>query len=301
MKKIIIIIMLVLLAIPMFSQITINDKMDYMGIERTWITYIPANAGSSLVLLFHGHGGNAYGMINGFDFKKKADQDGIIIVAVDGVASGENSKWPLGTRGWNAYHCCGNSYETQVDDVGFISLLIDYLRYTYKVTNISAFGFSTGGMLCHRLASEMSDKISAIADVSGTVGGVGEVFPNVVKMPSGIPSEKVSIMMVHGKLDPVIFYNQDWNIEADRKDIPFEYGVQMWRNVFGYDKEVRLSKERIPLATEVKHYTSSQVGPFCGTHSGMITIVFEYGYHDCLEWNFVLNTAWHFFKESKRR
>lgn len=303
MKKILIGVIFILLSSVLFSQTTINDKMNYMGIERTWITYIPANAESSLVLLFHGHGrgygGNAYSMINEFDFKKKADMNGTIIVAIDGVASGAESKWPLGTRSWNAFHCCGNSYETQIDDVGFISLLIDYLRYTYKVTNIFALGISTGGMLCHRLASEMSDKISAIVDVSGTIGGIGEVFPDVVRMPS-IPAEKVSVMMVHGKLDPVVFYNQDWNIVSNRKDIPFEQGVQFWRNTFGYDKGYRYFKEKQHDGTKVTHYVPSKVKPFWRTRYGMTTIVFENGYHACLEWDFVLNIAWDFFKEYKR-
>ena len=57
----------------------------------------------------------------------------------------------------------------KVDDVGFTRALLDDLA---TVTNVDAkrvfaTGISNGGIMCYRLASELSDRIAAIAPVAG--------------------------------------------------------------------------------------------------------------------------------------
>src|SRR5258708_5691890 len=71
-----------------------------------------------LVIALHGGVGNAahFAATTGFD--QKADQEGFIVV------------YPQGTGllpTWDAVHCCGEAFKTRVDDVGFISALIDVL------------------------------------------------------------------------------------------------------------------------------------------------------------------------------
>ena len=62
-----------------------------------------------------------------------------------------------------------NSKATDVDDVGYISHLIDRISEFYSVDRdrIYATGFSNGGYLSFELACKLSSKIAAFASVAG--------------------------------------------------------------------------------------------------------------------------------------
>ncbi|MBK9529210.1 MAG: hypothetical protein IPO41_13055 [Acidobacteria bacterium] len=54
---------------------------------------------------------------------------------------------------------------TNIDDVDFISTLLDTIESKYKIdkNRIYASGLSNGGMMSYRLAAELSNRIAAIA------------------------------------------------------------------------------------------------------------------------------------------
>src|SRR6185369_11336984 len=96
----------------------------------------------------------------------KADAENFIIVYPDGLTN------PVATtvRTWNAGKCCGQNASTRnIDDVGFISGLIDQLKTKYRVDakKVYATGHSNGAMLCYRLASELSTKLAAVGPNAG--------------------------------------------------------------------------------------------------------------------------------------
>ena len=70
---------------------------------------------------------------------------------------------------WNADNCCGYAHRQNVDDVGFISALIEELVADYQVdpSRVSVTGFSNGAMMTFRLACELSGKIAAAAPYAG--------------------------------------------------------------------------------------------------------------------------------------
>jgi polyhydroxybutyrate depolymerase len=80
----------------------------------------------------------------------------------------------------------------QVDDVGFVRSLLDDLArvVTVDAKRVFATGISNGGMICYRLASELSDRIAAIAPVSGPMG-----------TETCSPKRPVSVMHFHGTDD----------------------------------------------------------------------------------------------------
>ena len=85
-----------------------------------------------------------------------------------------------------------------VDDVGFIDNLLDSLfaNYSIDTTRVYATGSSNGGMLCYRLACELSHRFAAIA-------------PNAcaqMYFPCN-PTNKIPIINFHSKVDPIVFYN----------------------------------------------------------------------------------------------
>jgi hypothetical protein len=66
---------------------------------------------------------------------------------------------------WNATHCCAQAMRNHVDDVGFISALIDRLVAQGRAdpNRIYVTGMSNGAMMTHVVGRELSNKLAAIA------------------------------------------------------------------------------------------------------------------------------------------
>ena len=81
------------------------------------------------------------------------------------------------------------------DDVKFVSMLLDDLATVVNVDpkRVFATGMSNGGMMCYRLAAELSDRIAAIAPVSGTIA-----------ISAYKPMRPVPIMHFHGTADKIV-------------------------------------------------------------------------------------------------
>ena len=84
---------------------------------------------------------------------------------------------------------------TAPDDVKFVSMLLDDLATVVNVDpkRVYATGMSNGGMMCYRLAAELSDRIAAIAPVSGTMA-----------IPDYKPKRPVPVMHFHGTADTIV-------------------------------------------------------------------------------------------------
>jgi polyhydroxybutyrate depolymerase len=119
-------------------------------------------------------------------FTEKARKEGFIVVYPEGT----NRRGALLT--WNAGHCCGHAMNNNVDDVGFVSALIDTLAANHPVdtSRVYATGMSNGGMMAHRLGIELSNRIKAIAPVVATVFG-----------DEKRPARPVRALMINGMLD----------------------------------------------------------------------------------------------------
>ena len=130
----------------------------YDGFERTYILHCPPSCdGSSavpLIIGLHGGGSSGSSFESITEWSLKADLEGCIAVYPDGV----NGSWNY-----------GGFYGTNIDDVGFISALIDTLsrEYTLDARRIYVAGFSAGALMSYRLAAELSEKIAAIGPVAG--------------------------------------------------------------------------------------------------------------------------------------
>ena len=160
------------------------------NLKRAYDLHVPAsyksNQPAPLLIALHGTGGNGNVMKQQTGFNQLAEQNGFIVVYPDGVK-----------QHWDARR--GNQPET-TNDIGFISALIDDLgsRYSIDRRRIYAAGFSNGGTFTHRLACDLSDKITAIAVVSAT-------------MPANLTSrcqttKPIPVLLIHGTKDEAIPY-----------------------------------------------------------------------------------------------
>jgi polyhydroxybutyrate depolymerase len=165
------------------------------GSTRTYRIHVPRSLPRDtpvplLVALHGGFGSGAQFEANsGFD--ALADAHHFIVVYPDGT--------PIRARGalanarvWNGGHCCGPAARQQVDDVGFISQLIDRIsgQHDIDARRVYAAGHSNGAIMSYRLACELSDKVVAIGIQAGSL-----------EVDRCAPTHPVSVLHIHGTAD----------------------------------------------------------------------------------------------------
>lgn len=155
------------LAAPAFAEDK-TETLDQGKRERHYIIHTPPNYGHDgslpLVLVFHGGGGNPENGREMTGFNDVADKYGFLVAYPAGTGI-TNDKLLT----WNAGRCCGKAMKKQVDDVGFVSQVIDDIDAKYHIDKkrVYATGMSNGSMMSYRLGCELSDKLAAIAPVAG--------------------------------------------------------------------------------------------------------------------------------------
>jgi polyhydroxybutyrate depolymerase len=164
------------------------------GRTRTYWIHVPPQAISGplpLVINLHGGGGNARQHRRSSGMDEAADRDGYIAVYPNGTG-----RWTNHLLTWNAGDCCGYAQNQGIDDVGFISALIDDIerRAAIDFKRIYIVGHSNGGMMAHRLGDELPERIAAIASVAGA------------HMPFNRKGRSVPVLQLHSVDDPRALY-----------------------------------------------------------------------------------------------
>ncbi|MBK9457533.1 MAG: hypothetical protein IPO24_19130 [Bacteroidetes bacterium] len=145
-----------------------------------------------------------------------------------------NSKWHIrffGIRYWNIFGAPG----TGVDDVAFLSALIDSLdaEYNIDLNRVYSTGMSNGGFMSHALACELSNRIAAIASVTGSI--------DKDRMPFCDPQHNTPVMQIHGTADETVPY--DGNFEF----LPVDSVVSYWVKQNHCDATPEFTEVRILL------------------------------------------------------
>ena len=196
MKYITILLVLIGTFSPILAQQTINGSVIHDGIQRDYILYIPAiydgSADFPLVLNFHGFGSNANEQMFYGDFRDIADTEGFLLVHPQGTSLNGSQYWNVGSPG---------SSGSTIDDVGFTEALIDELAnlYTINLDRVYATGMSNGGFMSFLLACQLSEKIAAIASVTGSM--TLDTYDNCNAQ------HPTPILQIHGTSDNIVPYN----------------------------------------------------------------------------------------------
>lgn len=197
-----------LVAINVFGQQTIDLTMQHDGITRQYRLYVPGiyNGSAPVPLLFnlHGYGSNNLQQTIYGDFRGIADTANFIICLPNGTPDAG------GSLRWNS------GFATGVDDVGFISTLIDSISANYSINpaRIYSTGMSNGGFMSLTLACELSDRIAAIASVTGSM--------TTLQQATCAPQRPISVMQIHGTSDPTVPYIGSTGV------LPIETVVDYW-------------------------------------------------------------------------
>lgn len=205
-----------MLALTMFAsaqQTTVT--WDYDGNARKYIQYVPPVYDGSeavpLILALHGLGDNVNNF-QGVGFQLVADTANFIVVYPEALPD------PFtGGNAWNSgAGISGISLNANIDDVGFLNAVIDSISENFNIdqNRIYATGFSMGGFMSNRLACELNNRISSIASVAGTVGGVLTCNPGT----------ELPVCHIHGTSDT----NVGYGTPEGAQDNTFGQNVSEW-------------------------------------------------------------------------
>ena len=165
--------------------------------ERSCLVHLPRDLSPQegprpLWIALHGGGTCAARMVEFSGLSDLADEHRFIVCYPEGTG------WLRQSLAFNAGSCCGYAKAFEVDDVAFVAALIDDLTQQYSVDDrrIHAVGFSNGGMMAHRLASELSLQIAAVASVAGQPC-LEQVHPQRV----------IPVLQFHGTADEFALYD----------------------------------------------------------------------------------------------
>lgn len=172
---------------------TFVDSIPHQTYTRYFRVHLPTGYSPSmaypLVLNFHGYTSNALQQELYTGMSTLADEQKFIVVYPEGLFN----SWNVGFL--------PQPYFSGIDDVGFTNVLLDTLmaRYNIDAGRVYACGMSNGGYMSYRLACELSNRITAIASVTGLMTDSTAFYCN--------PLRTVPILQIHGTADMVVNYN----------------------------------------------------------------------------------------------
>lgn len=157
---------------------------------RRYLLHVPASTPAPekwpVVFCFHGGGSNPEQMSDFTGLSELADARGFVVVYPAGTGIIESALT------WNAGNCCGRAHRLKVDEVAFITALLDDLQQRIAVDEhrIYATGMSNGAMMSYLMADRLSERFAAIGPVGGPMG-----------FETCSPSVPVPVIHFHGTAD----------------------------------------------------------------------------------------------------
>ncbi len=172
-----------------------NISTRFENIDRTYHVYVPKSysAVNPSPILFNLHGGASTALDflnNEGDMREIADTANFIIVYPQATSDNNgNPTWHLGAE---------NSKSTDVNDVGFVSHIIDDVSSVYSIDQERVYvtGFSNGGYLTYEIACLLNERIAGIGVVAG------HMFIDTYNYCN--PSHPTPVINIHGTED---YYN----------------------------------------------------------------------------------------------
>jgi polyhydroxybutyrate depolymerase len=139
-----------------------------------------------------------------------------------------------------------------VDDVAFTRMVLDDLATSANIDpkRVFATGMSNGGIMSYLLASELSDRIAAIAPVGGPMG-----------TETCNPKRPVSVIHFHGTDDEYApFKGGRGRGISGTEFYSVEHSIQAWVNANGCEKE--------PVVTKLPDTAKDGTSITCKTYGG---------------------------------
>ncbi|MFL5762682.1 MAG: T9SS type A sorting domain-containing protein [Bacteroidia bacterium] len=191
MRKTLLFPLILFFSFSAFAGTTIIDSIYTGGVYRNYRIYVPsAYTGATawpLIYNIHGYTSNAAAQQLYTNFDVIADTAHFLMVY-------PNATIYMGQPTWNS------GFGMTVDDVGFLSVLIDSLDLTYNIDldRVYSCGMSNGGFMSHTLACALSNRVAAIASVTGSM--------TTYQQSTCSPTHPMPVMQIHGTADGTVPY-----------------------------------------------------------------------------------------------
>jgi len=157
-----------------------------------------------VVVMLHGYSATSALQDVIFGLKARALTMDFILIAPDGLVDSRGNQF------WNAADECCDFDESGVDDVGYISGLIEEAQALYPVSHVAVMGHSNGGYMSYRMACERPDLVDRIAPLAGALTSVAADCPT---------TEAVRVLHMHGTLDDSVAYESGTGHHGARDSI----------------------------------------------------------------------------------
>lgn len=192
--------------------------------DRKYTVHVPPSYNDQtpmpLVIALHGHAQTGEIIAKNTKLNELSDKEGFIAVYPDARIWAGEEAW----RAWDTDNGLLPPGE-DADDVSFLRTIIEKTEQDYKIDpkRIYLAGLSNGGMMSFRAAGDLSDKIAAIAVVSGAMGG-----------SEPAPEHQISVLNIHGTADRIVPYNGLKNVPSSLTSIglpkfkPMQYATDFW-------------------------------------------------------------------------
>lgn len=194
----------------------IQDSYLFDGENRSFVYYTPTSWDASqqlpLLIVLHGLTQTGNGIMNITGFNEIADANNAIVCYPDGL-----------NASWNADM---NSLNSEVDDLGFIESLVTYFETNYNTNPYRRYlcGFSNGGYLSHKIASESELCFAAIGTVAGNMSTTTAANFN--------PLYPTSVLHIHGTSDAIVPYDG-----SASSGVSVDETMTLWQNHLSCDVE----------------------------------------------------------------
>jgi polyhydroxybutyrate depolymerase len=172
------------------------DPVPFGG-DRPTSLFVPggyqAGEPAPLLLMLHGIGVSPALEESYLQLTPVAAQRGILYAHPSGTINPQSQPF------WNATDACCDFYQSKVDDVAYLSGLIDEIkgRYAVDARRVFIVGHSNGGFMANRMACERADLITGIVSLAGATFAGSDACK---------PSAPVSMVQVHGTSDETVLY-----------------------------------------------------------------------------------------------
>ena len=206
------------------------------------------------VILLHGYSASSSVQDLYFGLTRNASLEGFYVVLPDGMTDG------AGNQFWNATPACCNFGGSSVDDVAYLTALIDELESLVPVSDVYLIGHSNGGFMSYRMACERAERITGIVSLAGS---------DFLGDSDCVPDRPVSVLQIHGSLDGTIPIDGMAGAYPSATDV-----VARWASRNGCEPTsatgdaLDLESEIAGAESEVERYDAG-----CDAHSELWTIV----------------------------
>ncbi|PIU14427.1 hypothetical protein COT20_02755 [bacterium (Candidatus Gribaldobacteria) CG08_land_8_20_14_0_20_39_15] len=239
-----------------------NFATKHQNRTRFYSVHVPLcySKGKAIPLIINFHGGNstAEKAEQGIgDMNNKADEACFIGAYPSGVSSvgqpGKSQYWNAGTL------VQIEEVDPSIDDVGFISKMLDELegKFSIDTKKVYATGISNGAWMTYRVACELSDRITAIAPISG-----GLILENCN------PKRPIPIIHFHGTSDPGWPYYGGNGCWTDTYRQPIKETIQKWIEINGCSAVSNITYQKGEASCETYNCQEDSKITFCTIKGG---------------------------------